>query len=89
MEDKEPLTIEEKLLREHLRKILKDKTPEELEAESLRLHLVRQEMSKERIKAVEEMSKHPLSLEQMREQIRQHHEEAKEIDADEKNIRLH
>lgn len=34
-----------------------EKSPEELEAESLRLHNLRQEISKERIKAVEEMAK--------------------------------
>ena len=51
-------------------------SPEELEAESLRLHNLRQERSNILIQAVEEMSKHPLSTEQMREQIRRHHEEA-------------
>jgi hypothetical protein len=55
-------------------------SPEELEAESLRLHDLRQERSKVEIKAVEEMSKHPLSSEQFREQIRQHHEEADRLE---------
>ena len=48
-------------------------SPEELEAESLKLHDLIQERSKGAIQAVEEMSKHPLSLEQMREQIRRIH----------------
>ena len=51
-------------------------SPEEIEAESLRLHVLRQQRNKEAIAAVKEMSKHPLSLEQMREQIREHHAEA-------------
>ena len=48
-------------------------SPEELEAESLRLHDLRQERSKVALQAVAEMSKHPLSADQFREQIRQHH----------------
>lgn len=49
------------------------KSPEELEAESLELHALIQERSKAEIQAVEEMSKHPLSAEQMREQIKRIH----------------
>ena len=52
------------------------KSPEELEAESLRFHVLRQERSKVAMQAVKEMSKHPLSSEQFREQIRQHQAEA-------------
>ena len=51
-------------------------SPEEWEAESLRLHDFRQERSRVASLAVEEMSKHPLSAEQFREQIRQHHRDA-------------
>ena len=43
-------------------------SPEEWEVESLRLHASNQERSKVALRAVEEMSKHPSSLEQMREQ---------------------
>ncbi len=53
------------------------KSPEELEAESLRLHNSRQERSKVLIQAVEEMMKHPLSLEEKRAQIKRHHADAK------------
>ena len=55
-------------------------SPEELEAESLRLHALRQERSKGAILAVAEMSKHPLLLEQMREQIKQHHKDADRLE---------
>ena len=55
-------------------------SPKELEAESLRLHNLRQERSKKLIKAVEEMAKHPLTKEQMREQIRRHHTEAERLE---------
>ncbi len=47
--------------------------PEELEADSLKLHASRQERSKVALRAVEEMLKHPLSSEQMREQIERNH----------------
>jgi len=46
------------------------RSPEELEADSLKLHASIQERSKGELRAVQEMSKHPLSLEQMREQIK-------------------
>jgi hypothetical protein len=46
------------------------KSPEELEAQSLKLHALIQERSKGALLAVEEMLKHPLSLEQKRAQIR-------------------
>lgn len=55
-------------------------SPEELKAESLRLHDLRQERSKVASQAVKEMSKHPLSSEQFREQIRQHHEDAERLE---------
>lgn len=51
-------------------------SPEELEAESLRFHALREKRKEEGLKAVAEMSKHPLSLEQMRAQIREHQAEA-------------
>lgn len=51
-------------------------SPEELEAESLRFHVLREKRREEGEKAVAEMSKHPLSLEQMRAQIREHQAEA-------------
>jgi len=46
---------------------------EELEAESLRLSVLIDKASEARLRAVKEMSKHPLSLEQMREQVRRQH----------------
>ena len=55
-------------------------SPEEWEVESLRLHGLRQERSKVALLAVKEMLKHPLSAEQMREQIRQHHAEADRLE---------
>jgi hypothetical protein len=55
-------------------------SPEEWEAESLKLHDLRQERSKVALLAVEEMLKHPLSAEQMRAQIRQHHAEADRLE---------
>ncbi len=55
-------------------------SPEELEAESLKLHAVRQEMSKRAIRAVEEMMKHPLWLEQKREQIRRNQAIAEKLE---------
>jgi hypothetical protein len=49
------------------------KSPEEWEAESLKLHNARQEMSKVALQAVEEMKKHPLSVEQKIAQIKWNH----------------
>jgi hypothetical protein len=49
------------------------RSPEELEADSLKLHASRQERSRVALRAVEEMLKHPLSSEQMREQIERNH----------------
>jgi len=46
---------------------------EEYEAESLRLSALIKERSKAGLQGVKEMSKHPLSLEQMREQVRRQH----------------
>ena len=51
-------------------------SPEELEAESLRFHALREKRKEEGLKAVAEMKKHPLTTEQMREQIRRHQAEA-------------
>jgi hypothetical protein len=56
------------------------RSPEEWEAESLRLHDLRQERSKVELRAVEEMLKRPLSAEQMREQIERNHAEADRIE---------
>ncbi len=56
------------------------RSPEELEADSLRLHDLRQERSKVALRAVEEMSKHPLSAEQKREQIERHHAEVDRLE---------
>ena len=56
------------------------RSPEELEADSLKLHALIQEKSKGALLAVEEMLKHPLSLEQMREQIRRTHAEADRLE---------
>ena len=55
-------------------------SPEELEAESLRLPDSNQKRKKAELWAVEEMSKHPLSLEQKREQIKQHHKDADRLE---------
>ena len=55
-------------------------SPEEWEAESLRLHGLRQERSKVALLAVKEMLKHPLSAEQMRAQIERNHAEADRIE---------
>lgn len=52
------------------------RSPEEFEAESLRLHDLRQERSKVAIQEVKEMSMHPLSAEQKREHIKRNHAEA-------------
>jgi hypothetical protein len=52
------------------------RSPEELEADSLALHASIQERSKAELRAVKEMSKHPLSLEQKREQANQMREAA-------------
>ncbi len=49
---------------------------EELEAESCRLNGLITQASKAGLEAVKEMSKRPLSLEQMRHQIREHHRTA-------------
>jgi hypothetical protein len=43
-------------------------SPEELKAESLRFHASTQQRKQAELRAVEEMSKHPLSLEQKRAQ---------------------
>lgn len=51
-------------------------SPEELRTELLKFDALNRKRSKDAIAAVAEMSKHPLSLEQAREQIRQHHREA-------------
>jgi hypothetical protein len=56
------------------------RSPEELEADSLKLHDLRQERSKVALLAVEEMSKHPLSAEQMRAQIKRNHAEADRLE---------
>ena len=56
------------------------RSPEELEADSLKLHDLRQERSKAGLREVEEMLKHPLSLEQKREQIRRTHAEADRLE---------
>lgn len=48
-------------------------SPEELNAESLRLRDLIDKGSEAELRGVEEMSKHPLSLEQMREQVRRQH----------------
>ncbi len=56
------------------------KSPEELEAQSLKLHALIQERSKGALLAVEEMMKHPLSTEQKREQIRRNHAEADRLE---------
>jgi hypothetical protein len=49
------------------------KSPEELEADSLKLHALNQERSKVALQAVKEMSKHPLSSEQKIAQINRNH----------------
>lgn len=51
----------------------------ELDAESLRLGALIDEASKAGIAAVKEMSKHPLSWEQAREQVRRHHATADHV----------
>ncbi len=56
------------------------RSPEELEADSLAFEASRQERIKGEIRAVEEMMKHPLSTEQMREQIRRNHAEADRLE---------
>jgi hypothetical protein len=56
------------------------RSPEEMEADSLKLHALNQKRKQEELLAVEEMLKHPLSLEQMREQIRQHHADADRLE---------
>ncbi len=56
------------------------KSPEELEADRLKLHALNQKRSKAELRAVEEMLKHPLSLEQMREQIRRTHAAADRLE---------
>ena len=45
-------------------------SPEELNAESLRLTALIDKRSEAGLKAVAEMSKHPYSLQQMREQVK-------------------
>jgi hypothetical protein len=52
------------------------RSPEELEADRLEFDASRQERKKVGLRAVEEMSKHPLSLEQKREQAKQLREAA-------------
>jgi hypothetical protein len=49
------------------------RSPEELEADSLKLHDSRQERSKVALQAVAEMMKHPLSAEQKIAQIKRNH----------------
>ncbi len=49
------------------------RSPEEMEADSLAFEASRQKRIKAAIQAVEEMKKHPLSLEQKREQIERNH----------------
>ncbi len=56
------------------------RSPEELEADSLAFEASRQERIKGELLAVEEMKKHPLSLEQKREQIRRTHAEADRLE---------
>ncbi len=56
------------------------RSPEELEADSLAIHASIQERSKVALQAVAEMLKHPLSLEQMREQIRRTHAAADRLE---------
>ncbi len=51
-------------------------SPQELEAESIRLTALIAEASKAGLQAVKEMSKHPLSPEQMRQQVREHQQQA-------------
>ncbi len=55
-------------------------SPTELETESLELHASTQERNKAELRAVKEMLKHPLSLEQKREQIRRTHAEADRLE---------
>jgi hypothetical protein len=56
------------------------RSPEEMETDSFAFHALIQERSKAGLRAVEEMSKHPLSAEQMREQIERHHAEADRLE---------
>ncbi len=56
------------------------RTPEELKMESLRFHASREKRKQEGLKAVAEMSKHPLSLEQARAQIREHQAEVDRLE---------
>lgn len=52
-------------------------SPEELQAELSKFHALQEKRKEEGLKAIAEMSKHPLSLEQMRAQIEEHLREAK------------
>jgi hypothetical protein len=56
------------------------RSPEEMEADGLAFEASRQERIKVELRAVEEMSKHPLSSEQMREQIKRNHAEADRLE---------
>ena len=52
---------------------------EEFLAESKRMSVLIQKGSEAGLKAVKEMSKHPLSLEQMREQVRRQHADTDQV----------
>jgi hypothetical protein len=56
------------------------RSPEKLEADSLRFHASAQKRKEAASLAVQEMSKHPLSLEQKREQVRRTHAEADRLE---------
>ncbi len=56
------------------------RSPEEMEADSLAFEASRQKRIKAKLRAVEEMKKHPLTLEQKREQIRRNHAEADRLE---------
>ncbi len=56
------------------------RSPEELEADSLKLHDLRQERSKVALLAVKEMLKHPLSAEQKIAQIERNHADADRLE---------
>ena len=56
------------------------RSPEELEADSLRFHVSTQQRKKAELRAVAEMSKHPLSSEQKIAQITRNHAEADRLE---------
>ncbi len=56
------------------------RSPEEMEADSLAFEASRQKRIKAELRAVEEMKKHPLTLEQKREQIRRNHAIAERLE---------